>query len=204
MIAFVIVEYIALGQPGPRTLARMWAPAPLDVFTDLGLAQFGLIRIVPFIVMRVAAVIILLSWLLELRPARRAIIYGVAIYAICLGAFLLPLGLSLMYFSARSQGSGGIVLLAVGVAPLLHLALVGILAPAAVRAIRGEGLHFTIETLPLWLLAALSTWAWMFLPSKVADLNEISGAMAFALAFVAILLQSVTYGAIALSIPARK
>lgn len=201
-VAFFLLDTITgPRRPGARELAGMFAPPPLDAFSDLKLVDGRHSRWVLALAfpMRVVLVAAVLSLVLGSRPTARRVAKLALVYLASTAAFAIPFGMAVLFLSGFRSG-GPSTLLLIAVHPIVHAALAVLFAPLAARAISGERLRPSLLDPPIWIFAAISTWLWLLVPGRIeaVALSPEGGAIAYAVALTVVLAQSLLLGAMAL------
>lgn len=202
-LLFFAIDAMTPGPPGPRELARLFAPVPLDAYSTLSAGGGWLIAVV-LILLRSLIVSAFVCRVLGRKLPIAGVINAAAVYLAGAASIILFFFLGQSYLQQKASlsaasGNGLVALIILAAVPLLHMTLAVVLAPMASRAAVGDPLRLRLGDRRIWILAAVATWIWMFGSRRVgAVYSEGEAAIAFALAFVALFAQCVVLTAIVL------
>lgn len=203
IILFILDHLTGRESPDPRDLAKSFALSPLDVFSDLRFLGDRSARwALPIaLALRVGAVMLFLSLLLRVQLTLSRLARVAAAYVIAIISFAIPFGMSAMYVNLFGRAlvsgeSSPIPLILLLTSPVLHVLLALVLGQLVVKAVLAEEARITFKDPVLWLLAALSTWIWFMIAGRAREMFEAAPAMAFGLAFAAVVAQAVILSAV--------
>lgn len=183
---FLTAHYLGGADLTPQNLARLFAPPPLDTFSDLRIAGQSR-QLIPLLVATRTVLVTVFVALLTGRRFRLVNLMKVAgLNVLSLATLGLSILLGLAYLA--HQSSPGQLALLIS-QPLLMILTTRVLAPMICRAAAGLSVRPLLADGRMWLYAFVSVWLWMFTWEK---------ASIYALSFVIVIAQSVLLGAIAL------
>lgn len=186
VVQLLIGHYLGGAELSPGNLSRLFAPAPLDTFSDLRIAGQNRILIPLLLVTRAALATAFVVLVAGHRFRFIRLIKVAALNLVSVATLALAITLGIAYVALQST-SGGIALLLAQ--PILLLLLTRVLSPVVCRVAAGLPARPLLADARLWFYAAVSVWLWMFTWEK---------ATVYPLSFMMVIVQSVLLGAIAL------
>lgn len=192
-------------EPTAGDLSKLFAPAPLDAFTGVRVADGSRWRLAMVIPFRALFVVGVLALLMRRRWTRSAFSKVVAVELAATLSFAIPVVLGYLYFLEKASAienparwPGALALLAAE--PLLFLLLTATFAPLACAAAVGEKMKLRLNDGAIWVLALISTWLWLFGYQRIDAIARAPGGdtTAYGIAFAALVLQSVIVSAISI------
>ena len=205
-IAVFILDHLTGSvAPGPRDLAKTFALAPLDVYSDLRLlrdtgARWAILIALPIRVALMSAYFVLL---LRIGPLRNRLFGFAAVYFAGLISFVIPFVISALYvrqyISTASSGQMTdlpmLLLLILG--PVVHAVLALVFVQVAVLVLTGQKIQVRFSDGRLWVIALASSWIWFSVAGKAGDLFNEFPVLSFSIAFAALVAQAILLGAAA-------
>jgi hypothetical protein len=201
---FLLDSAIGGGDPGPRELARLFAPAPLDSYADLRVVNriWWLLAItLPVRAFVVTAFVAgLTKRAISVQGIGKVAVLNV-VSSLSMGAFLL---FGIVFLSLKSaaaenptQSAAALVTLALQLA--LYLLLVSLFAPMVCRAATGMRIRPLLRDGAIWIIAAAACWLWLFGTSRVEAVSASAGdAIGYVFALGMLFVQAILLGAIAI------
>ena len=191
-------------RPGPDVLGQAMALPPLDTFGDLELSDGPLSPWAPPIfVVRVALVTSALALVLGIRPGLKSFARVAGVYVLSLLSMAVPVLTGLGYFTARSDPAArdNAVAPVLLIAFLVVLVVLGaVLATVAGRAVAGGRLWPLLNKPSVWGLVLVSTLVWLFGIGAIRQApGEPPSTIGYVAAFGVVILQSIIYGAVAIT-----
>lgn len=212
MVALVVIGCLALfaldaltgrRDPGAGDLSRLFAPPPLDLYAGVRVADGSRVLLVLMIPIRAAFLITVLTLLLKAKPNLRSVLKVTMLQVAALLSFGLAVVAGNLYFVQKAAAieDPGRWPLALGLLilpPFLILISSVVLAPLVGQAVTGLRLRLQLRNGPVWILAILSTWIWLFGYRRIDAVAAGGAVIGYALAFGVLVLQSVLLGGIAI------
>jgi hypothetical protein len=203
-VALFLLESTIGSDPGPRELSRLFAPAPLDAYADLGVVNRIWWLLAITLSLRALVVTAVVAGLtrraLSVRGIGRVAALNAA-SALSIGGFLL---FGIVFFGLKSaaaenptHAAAALVTLALQLA--LYLFLVSLFAPMVCRAASGLRIKPVLRDGVIWIIAAAACWLWLFGSSRVEAVSASAGdSIGYLFALGMLSLQAVLLGAIAI------
>ena len=207
ILLFAIGRVTGQQQEGAAELAKAFAPAPLDVYADLGIADSSILgwRMPALFVFRVLLVSLVLSLFLQTELNARRIGKVAGLYVICFISTLIPLGISLAFLNSVGDADSAIegltVFATLLATPIVLSILVVTLSPLMALAIDGSRVRPMFRDPSIWLSSVVATWLYLLTSQRIEEAQQLAPAspLPYLSALIVLLMETILVGAIALS-----
>jgi hypothetical protein len=208
-LLFYVIGSLAGGSGRPETLARLFALAPLDSYGDLSVIADRTWLLPMTIVARAAlvtAVVAMVSSVaFRLKNVAKVAVSNLAATA----SIFIFVATGWLYLTKKSEavleGEATPILPALLLLQVLgYVAVCVFFSPLICRAALGQRIRPSMLDPGVWLLCAASAWIWFFAAKRLEQMAVSAPTIAFAMALVLLLGQSVLLGAVAIRTNRRK